>query len=98
MRSCCCPRRALGEEEALYTGIIGKDLNVYARGSEEANVLGRIEAGTIVDVYEKMRTFTKIGYEGQVGYVLTKFTERCSERTPLWAPCPAPPPTSPSVA
>lgn len=82
------PATALGEEEALYTGIIGKDLNVYARGSEEANVLGRIEAGTIVDVYEKMRTFTKIDYEGQVGYVLTKFTERVQRKDPFVGPMP----------
>lgn len=75
-------------EEAPYTGVIGKDLNVYARGSEEATVLGRVEAGTIVDVYEKMRTFTKIDFEGQAGYVLTKFTERVQRKNPFDGPMP----------
>lgn len=83
-----CAQDGEEKEEAPYTGIIGKNMDVYAYASDEATVLGRVETGTIVDVYEKMRTYTKIDYEGRIGYVLTKFTERVQRKDPFEGPMP----------
>lgn len=87
------PCAALGasqtdEQAAPYTGIIGKRMKVYARGSEDAAVLGYVEPGTVVDVYEKLRTYTKIDFQGRIGYVLTKYTERVQRKNPFDGPMP----------
>ena len=39
--------------EAAYYGTIGKRMTVYSDASESAASLGKIEAGTVVDVYKK---------------------------------------------
>lgn len=75
-------------EEAPYYGVIGKKLTVYKWGDEDATVLGSVETGTVVDVYEKGRTWTKIDYEGSLGYVLTKFVERVQRKNPFDGPMP----------
>ena len=65
----------------LY-GYIGKRMNVYRWGDEKSHVLGTVEAGTVVDVYVKGRTWTRIGFEDKQGYVLTKFVERVQRKDP----------------
>ena len=62
---------AQAEETAEYYGVIGTRMTVHKRGSEDSPALGMIEAGTVVDVYVKGRTWTRIGFDGQQGYVLT---------------------------
>ena len=75
--------------EAAYYGTIGKRMTVYREASESAASLGKIEAGTVVDVYKKGRTWTRIGYESGQGYVLTKLWKWCSAKTRLTGRCPA---------
>lgn len=76
------------KEEAQFTGVIGKRLSVYAHADETSGVLGTVETGTVVDVYEKMRTYTRIDYNGATGYVLTKYIERVQRKNPLDGPMP----------
>ena len=80
---------ALAEEEtAEFYGVIGKRLTVYRWASDEAPELGKVEAGLVVDVYNKGRTWTSIDYEGRKGYVLTKFVERVQRKDPFAGPMP----------
>ena len=74
--------------EAAYYGTIGKRMTVYREASESAASLGKIEAGTVVDVYKKGRTWTRIGYENGQGYVLTKFVEMVQRKNPFDGPMP----------
>ncbi len=75
-------------EEAQYYGVIGKQLNVYRDADDESVVLGTVEADTVVDVYKKGRTWTRIGFEDGEGYVLTKFVERVQRKDPFDGPMP----------
>lgn len=87
----CLAAGALAEdtkEEAQFTGVIGKRMSVYAHADEDSGVLGMLESDTVVDVYEKMRTYTRIDYQGQTGYVLTKYIERVQRKNPLDGPMP----------
>lgn len=77
-----------GSEDPQFWGIIGKRMDVHRYGSEDAAVLGRIEKGTTVDVYKKGRTWTKIAYENETGYVLTKFVEMVQRKNPFDGPMP----------
>ena len=74
--------------EAAYYGTIGKRMTVYSDASESAASLGKIEAGTVVDVYKKGRTWTRIGYESGQGYVLTKFVEMVQRKNQFAGPMP----------
>ena len=76
------------QEEAPYYGTIGTRLTVHRYADDEAPVLGRVEAGMVVDVYVKGRTWTRIGFEGQQGYVLTKYVERVQRKNPFDGPMP----------
>lgn len=76
------------QEEALYYGVIGTRMSVYRRGDEDSAVLGRIEKDTVVDVYAKGRTWTRIDYNGQQGYVKTKYVERVQRKDPFAGPMP----------
>ncbi len=79
------------QEEAEFYGYIGKRMDVYRWGDEDSHVLGKIEAGTVVDVYVKGRTWTRIAYEDGVdgmGYVRTKFVERVQRKNPFDGPMP----------
>lgn len=75
-------------EEALFYGTIGKKMTVYRSGDESSAVLGTIEAGRVVDVYTKGRTWTRIDFDGRQGYVLTKFVERVQRKDPFAGPMP----------
>lgn len=74
--------------EAEYYGTIGKKMTVYRDANEDSAQLGKIEAGTVVDVYKKGRTWTRIGYESGRGYVLTKFVEMVQRKNPFDGPMP----------
>lgn len=76
------------QEEAPFYGVIGKRMTVRKWGEVSAHPLGEIEAGTVVDVYAKGRTWTRIAYEGGQGYVLTKFVERVQRKNPFDGPLP----------
>ena len=76
------------QEIAPYYGEIGIRMTVRSRGSENAAALGMIEAGTIVDVYEKGRTWTRIDFGGRQGYVPTKYIERVQRKNPFDGPMP----------
>ena len=68
----CAALAEATDGEAEYYGTIGKKMTVYRDANEDSAQLGKIEAGTVVDVYKKGRTWTRIGYESGQGYVLTK--------------------------
>ncbi|MBE5799823.1 MAG: hypothetical protein E7321_07730 [Clostridiales bacterium] len=76
------------DEQALFYGVIGKKMTVHRWGEEDAPPLGIIEAGRVVDVYNKGRTWTRIDFDGRQGYVLTKFIERVQRKDPFQGPMP----------
>ena len=75
-------------EAAAYYGVIGKRMNVQRWATEDSTVLGVIEAGTAVDVYNKGRTWTRIAYGDGQGYVLTKYVELVQRKNPFDGPMP----------
>ena len=75
-------------EAAAYYGVIGKKMNVQRWATEDSTVLGVIEAGTTVDVYNKGRTWTRIAYGDGQGYVLTKYVELVQRKNPFDGPMP----------
>ena len=82
---------ALAEEEtetAAYYGVIGKRMNVQRWATEDSAVLGVIEAGTTVDVFNKGRTWTRIAFGDGQGYVLTKYVELVQRKNPFDGPMP----------
>lgn len=74
--------------EALYYGTIGRRMEVHRWGDEKSVSLGMIEAGRVVDVYAKGRTWTRIDFDGRQGYVLTKFVEMVQRKDPFAGPMP----------
>ena len=76
------------EETAAYTGVIGKRMNVQRWATGDSAVLGVIEAGTAVDVFNKGRTWTRIAYGDGQGYVLTKYVELVQRKNPFDGPMP----------
>ena len=76
------------EETALFTGVIGKRMDVYKWADDESLKLGKIEKDVVVDVYNKGRTWTRIAFEDGQGYVLTKFVERVQRKDPFEGPMP----------
>ena len=79
----CAALAEATDGEAEYYGTIGKKMTVYKDANEDSAQLGKIEAGTVVDVYKKGRTWTRIGYESGQGYVLTKFVEMVQRKNPF---------------
>lgn len=79
---------AEAQEAAQYYGEIGRRMTVRRSADENAEALGTLEAGTIVDVYAKGRTWTRIDYNGRQGYVLTKYIERVQRKNPFDGPMP----------
>lgn len=75
-------------EAAVYYGVIGQKMNVQRWATEDSTVLGVIEAGTTVDVYNKGRTWTRIAYGDGQGYVLTKYVELVQRKNPFDGPMP----------
>ena len=75
-------------EAAAYYGVIGKKMNVQRWATEDSTVLGVIEVGTVVDVYNKGRTWTRIAYGDGQGYVLTKYVELVQRKNPFDGPMP----------
>lgn len=75
-------------EIAEYYGIIGKRMTVRKWGDEDAQALGIIAQDTVVDVYKKGRTWTRIDFDGVQGYVLTKYIERVQRKNPFDGPMP----------
>lgn len=88
----CCAVAAYGEETqeetAPYYGFIEKRMSVYKWAQEDSLKLGTIEAGTMVDVYWKGRTWSRIGFEDGQGYVKTKYVERVQRKNPFDGPMP----------
>lgn len=83
-----CMAAAQEDEAAEFTGVIGKRMDVHRWAAEDSGVLGVVAADTVVDVYNKGRTWTRIGYEDTQGYVLTKFVERVQRKNPFDGPMP----------
>ena len=75
-------------EVAEFYGVIGKKMNVRRWATEDSAVLGVIEAGTLVDVFNKGRTWTRIAYGNGQGYVLTKYVELVQRKNPFDGPMP----------
>lgn len=51
----CAALAEATDGEAEYYGTIGKKMTVYRDANEDSAQLGKIEAGTVVDVYKKGR-------------------------------------------
>lgn len=75
-------------EEAAFYGVIGKKLTVYRWAEDTAPKLGTVQPGDVVDVFHKGRKWTSIAFEGEKGYVLTKFVERVQRKDPFEGPMP----------
>ena len=75
-------------EEAAYTGLIGSNMRVHARGRQDSGMIGRVLKDTRVDVYQKGRSWTRIAYEGGAGYVNTKYVELVQRKDPYDGPMP----------
>ncbi|MBR3796668.1 MAG: VanW family protein [Clostridia bacterium] len=75
--------KAEEQETAQYYGVISTRMTVRKGADEEAAALGRVEAGTVVDVYAKGRVWTRIDYQGEQGYVKTKYMERIQRKDPF---------------
>ena len=75
-------------EEALFYGTIGTTLSVYSKADEKSGKLGRLEPDTVVDVFTKGRTWTRIRFEDGQGYVKTKYVERVQRKDPFEGPMP----------
>ena len=71
------------QEEAQFFGVSSTRLTVRSRADEESGELGRLEAGDVVDVYSKGRTWTRIDFGGEPGYVKTKHMERIQRKDPF---------------
>ena len=85
---CCGATAEETEEIAEYYGVIGKRLTVYRWAEDTAPKLGEVQAGDVVDVYNKGRKWTSIAFEDGKGYVLTKFVERVQRKNPFDGPMP----------
>lgn len=81
--SCACAAVAAASEPSEYVGYVSRELNVYTAADDNSRVLGRLPADVDIDVYEKKRVYTLIGYNGVKGYVLTKHVERVQRRDPF---------------
>ncbi len=79
------------QEAAEFYGYIGRRMDVHRWGEESSHVIGTVEAGEIVDVYVKGRTWTRIAFEESpngMGYVRTKYVERVQRKNPFDGPMP----------
>ncbi len=76
------------KEEAEFYGVIGRRLTVRRNATEESGILGYVEAGTVVDVYVKGRNYTRIAFNGGMGYVRTKYIEMVQRKDPFEGPMP----------
>lgn len=74
--------------EAQFYGVIGTDMNMRVRPEENASSMMLLRPGTMVDVYSKGRTWTRIEHEGRIGYVKTKYIERVQRKNPFEGPMP----------
>lgn len=66
----------LNEEYPLFIGIVNTEkdpLNVRKSPSINAEIIGKIDKGTTVDVYSEAGGWCEIRYNGQVGYVSKEF-------------------------
>lgn len=70
-------------EEALYYGVSSTRQTVRSKADEKAGELGKLEEGATVDVYAKGRTWTRIDFGGEMGYVKTKHMERIQQKDPF---------------
>jgi len=75
-------------EDAPYYGVIGTKMHMRWKPSEDSNSIRLLEPDTVVDVYTKGRTWTRIAFEGRIGYVKTKYIERVQRKNPFDGPMP----------
>ncbi len=64
------------EEYPLFTGIVNTEkdsLNVRKSPSKTAEIIGKLDKGTYVDVYSEENGWCEIRYEGKTGYVSKEF-------------------------
>ena len=90
MASCAAAQESAKEntEEAPFYGVIGSRMTVRRRADEKSYSVGKVEKGTVVDVYNKGRTWTRIGYGDVQGYVKTKYVELVQRKNPFDGPMP----------
>ena len=77
-----------GEAPTEFTGVTGKKLSLYKQRTADSRVLTSIPVGTPLDVIEKGRKWTKVLYEGEIGYLATKYVELVQRRDPFAGPMP----------
>ena len=76
------------EEIAEFYGYIGRRMNVRKWADSDSYRIGVVEEGMTVDVYSKGYKWTCIDFEGQKGYVETKYIERVQRKDPFAGPMP----------
>jgi len=76
------------KEAPQYYGVIGTDMNMRVRPQENSSSMMLIKRDTVVDVYSKGRTWTRIEHQGRIGYVKTKYIERVQRKDPFQGPMP----------
>lgn len=70
-------------EPSEFIGYVSRELKVYAKASDQSAVLGTLPADVDIEVYNKGRVYTLVGYVGLKGYALTKHVERVQRRDPF---------------
>lgn len=70
-----------------------KSLNMRSRASISGIVLVQIDHGSLVEVLERLGSWTRISYSGRTGYVLDRFLKHAgTASTPKQTPTPTPKP------
>jgi len=75
-------------EDAPYYGVIGTRMHMRWEPKENSDSMRLLEPDTVVDVYSRGRTWTRIAYAGRIGYVKTKYIERVQRKNPFDGPMP----------
>lgn len=76
------------KEAPQYYGVIGTNMHMRVRPQENAASMMLLAPDTVVDVYSKGRTWTRIRYQDRIGYVKTKYIERVQRKDPFQGPMP----------
>ncbi|MBQ2990266.1 MAG: VanW family protein [Clostridia bacterium] len=76
------------KETPQFYGVIGTKMHMRYKPQENASSLMLLEPGTVVDVYSKGRTWTRMAHEGRIGYVKTKYIELVQRKDPFQGPMP----------
>ena len=85
----CLWTEDIDEISAAHRALLNECFRIPVPDSETLEVtVSKDEAGRVVDVYAKGRTWTRIDFDGRQGYVFTKFIEMVQRKDPFQGPMP----------